>query len=105
MSFSFGQVRKDEFLGVVMNLRVADVALGVFENRADFLRLDVIDAQLSAGIHGERGSALVGRIVRDVGVPMAVDAGLANGEENFVGHAGIEEGTEHRRILDIPVWP
>jgi hypothetical protein len=31
---------------------------------------------------------------------MAIDAGLPNGEEDFVWHAGIEKIAKHRQILD-----
>jgi hypothetical protein len=30
---------------------------------------------------------------------MAVDAGLAHGEQHFVGQARVEKGTEHRRFV------
>jgi len=99
MPFPLGQVGEDEPLRVVVNLRIADVAFGVFEDRAQRPGLDVVDAESPARVHGERGPALVGRIVGDVGVPVAVDAGLAHGEEDFVGHAGLEKGREHRRLF------
>ena len=83
-------IREQDLLAVVMDLRVADVAFGVLENGPNLFPFHVIDAQLSAGVHGKRGSTLVRGIVRDAGVPMAVDAGLAHGKQDFVGHAGVE---------------
>ena len=97
MPFPAGQIRKDEFPGVVVDLGIADVPLGVREDGADLPGLDVVDAQLSAGVHRERGLALVGRVVRDIGVPVPVDTGFAHGEQHLVRHPSVQELAPQRR--------
>ena len=84
-----------------MDLRVTDVACGVREDRPDLPGPDVVDAQLAAGVHRERRAARVGRIVGDIGVPVAVDAGLAHGEQDFFGQAGVQEACEQRRLFAV----
>ena len=99
MLFAVGNAGKEDFLAVVMQLGVADAAGGLLENRSDLLRLDVVDAQLSAPVGVMRVRVLILSVVADVGVPVPVDAGLAKDKENLVRHAGFLKFLDYRQAL------
>ena len=88
------EVRKEDALAVVMDLRVAEVPLRVLDNRARFLRNDVVSVDSAAGSQRERITANVVGVVTDVRVPVFVGSRFADGEDNFVRHSGVAEAFE-----------
>ena len=77
------EIREDRLLAIVMNLRVANVALFVFENGSDLARFDVENSQATAFAQRERVSVDVTRIVSKRGVPVPVETGFMNRKENL----------------------
>ena len=92
--FSRRKVRKEDALPVVMDLRVAEVPLRVFDNRPRFLRNDVVSVNPAAASHWERQTANVVGVITDIRVPMPVETGFADGENDFVRHSGGAETFE-----------
>ena len=96
MLFPGRQVGKEDFLPVVMNLRVANVSPGIGENGSDLFRFDVVNANRPAGVHREWQPADVVSVIADVGVPVRVVTGLAENEENLFRHAGASKLRQKR---------
>ena len=57
------------------------------------------DASLQAGHFNDFSQVALLRSALHKATVSKGSAGLAHGEQNFVGHAGVEEGTEHRRLF------
>ena len=85
-AFAIGE---EDLLAVVVELRIADAALGIVEERRDFARLHVHPAEPPAVV-----VILAVRpddVIAEVGVPVTVRVGLADGENDLFHVALVQQ--------------
>ena len=100
--FPLRQIRKDEFLSIVVDLRVAHVPFRVLKDLSARFRLHVEDPDRASGVPRKRHPARIVRIVADVRVPVHVGTWLPGHEKDLLRHPvllKLRNETFHRRRL------
>ena len=84
--FPLRQIRKDEFLSIVVDLRVAHVPFRILKDLSARFRLHVEDPDRASGVPRKRHPARIVRIVADVRVPVHVGTWLPGHEKDLLRH-------------------